>query len=161
MSLPPPAMLDDATLLVGDGIVELFEVRPINGTVLYVKANDTVTYQGKTYEGLAIEMKGAGRSSDEQVKRPTLAIANPEGLFSQDIAAGDLDFATLIRRRVLRKDLLANVGRFHEEKWLVSRCTSLTKYSASFELRAPSDRFNAMIPARMFILPEFPLVTLQ
>lgn len=161
MSLPPQAQLDDATLLMGDGIVELFEIRPLGGSVLYIKANDTVVYQGKTYEGIAIELRGAGRSSDEQVKRPTMAVANPEGLFSQDIAAGHLDFATVTRRRVLRKDLLANVGRFHDETWLVGRCTSLTKYSASFELRAPSDRFNALVPARMFILPEFPLVTLQ
>lgn len=161
MSLPPQAQLEDATLLQGDGIVELFEVRTLGGAFIYAKANDTVTFQGKTYEGIAVELRGAGRSSDEQAKRPTLSVANPEGLFSQNIAAGDLDFATVVRRRVLRADLLADIGRFHEEKWLVRRCTSLTKHSASFELSPPGDRFNALIPARLFILPEFPLVTMQ
>lgn len=157
----PSNHLTDATLLTADGIVELFEIVMLDGSLLRVKNDNTVTYMGITYEGYAIELKGAGRTSDEQVKRPTLSIVNPNGVFTDRVINGKFEFAKLYRRRVLYNDLLVNSGRYVEEMWLITRCTALAQTMMSFELRAPSDRFNTILPARMFILPEFPLVVLR
>lgn len=160
MSIPDNHLVD-ATLLTADGMVELFEIQTLSNTLLRFKSDNTVTYLGNLYEGMAVELKGAGRSSDEQVKRPSLTIVNPEGVLSQRIANGEFEFARVYRRRILYQDMLNNINRYQEEMWLITHCSALNRVTASFELRSPSDRFNTILPARMFILPEFPLVTLQ
>lgn len=161
MSLPPSSHQQDAVLLTGDGKVDLFEIITIGGEKFYLKNNDTVTYNNITYEGAYVQFSGSKRTSNEETPRPSLTLVNPEGVLSRYVLNEMFDFGQVIRRQVLRTDLDNNTGNVYEEKYFISRATALTKRSVTFELRGYSDRFNAMIPARMYTLPDFPMVSLQ
>lgn len=161
MSQPSTAHLQDSVLLTADGKVELFQITLLSGAAFYFKNNDTVTYQGLTYEGVALSFSGSKRTSNEETPRPTLTLVNPAGVLSQQVLAEAFDFAAVIRRQVLRAELDAGTGTPYEEKYFISRTNGLTKRQVTFELRGYSDRFNAQVPARMFIIPDFPMVTLS
>ena len=180
-NVPPEEHLKDAVKLQADGIVDLFEFNLISGGVFRLKDNETV-YWGTHWEqqngvpvkvankwqGLPIQLSGFSMGSNDQVYRPTLSIANPsleagnrEGVFSRYILDNLLEGATVYRYRVLYSDLMSNKVRYLRQIWRVCRIISLTKQSVSMELRTLSDNVNAVIPARRFVPPEFPLVTLE
>lgn len=161
MTLPHSHIVDANTLEGADGIVELFEIALIPSGNIYVKANDTVTWQGNTYEGIAIKLTGVSGSSDDEKSRPGLQVANPEGIFTPFIRTGKMEKAMITRVRVLRSDVLANNNIAQRESWYVSRTVSLNRMSASFELREAMDGQFFILPARQFLPPEFPAVKLS
>lgn len=161
MSLPPTDHQWDAVKLTGDGKVDLFEIVCLDGMKFFLKNSDTVTYNSVTYEGVALQFGGSRRTSKEETPRPSLTLVNPEGVLSQYVLDELFDFGKVVRRQLLRAELDGNTGAPYEEKYFIARATSLTKRSVTFELRGYSDRFNANIPARMYILPDFPMVSLQ
>ena len=57
----------------------------INGT-------NPVIWQGNSYQPLPIKMEGFEHKSDGRLPRPTLTIANPEGIFSKIVHSNE-DFA--------------------------------------------------------------------
>lgn len=152
---------EDRLKLSADGIVELFEITLAGGAgTLYLKSNNTVTWQGHTWEGIAIQLTGYGNTSEEELSRPSLSIANPNGILSQYIINGHLEKSLVKRKRVLLEHITGNQNIFQQQSWYISRVTQINKTIASFELRNPIDGPNILCPARMFIPPEFPGVSL-
>jgi phage-related protein len=157
----PDEQIADASKLTADGIVELFHIILQDGSHLYLKADDTVTWQGHTWEGIGIKMGGISNSSDAgEVSRPQLVVANPAGAFSSFVVTKKLDRAEVMRLRVLRTHILANQNIFSQQSWKVMRVLSLNRQTIAVELRGQMDGPNFMTPARMYMPPEFPTVTL-
>lgn len=159
MSLPAEQIVD-AHKLTNDGVVFLYKIQPVTGGVVYVKADDQVTWQGNTYEGTAIQLSETSRNSDGELSRPTLTIANPLAVYSALVAAGTLDNAVITEKRVLRAHILSNSNIFSVRTWRVRRCPELNKIRVVLELRDSLDGQQFLLPGRMFIPPEFPSVSL-
>jgi lambda family phage minor tail protein L len=163
MTIAPTTHLEEAQKLEADALVDLFELYLKNSsTVLRFKNENSVTWGGKLYEGAAVKLSGDARSADAEETRASLRIMNPEGLFNAVAFSGALDMATLIRKRVLLQHLDGNVQIFQQRMWYISRITEvITNQSLTVELRNMSEGPTFMIPARMFIPPEFPTVSLR
>lgn len=67
----------------------------------------------------------------------------------------------ILRYRVLRKHIDMDVNIFQREMWMVSRVVGLKKEGIQLELRTTIDGPFFVIPARMFMPPEFPTVSMQ
>lgn len=157
----PTTHIQDAHKLEADALVELFHVILTDGSHIYLKANNTVTWQGKTWEGCGIKMGGVSNSSDHQEStRPNLVIANPMGVFSSFVAARKLDRATIMRIRVLKTHLDSNTNIYNQQSWKVMKVAALDENIITVELRNQLDGPHFLTPARMFISPDFPMVTL-
>jgi phage-related protein len=125
------------------------------------KTDNTVTWQGQLYEGMATRMTGDTRSADGEESRPILQVMNPFGIFNKAALQGQLDQATVIRRRVLRDHVEKDVNISEQRMWYVGRIRELISgQSITFELRNMTEGANFQVPCRMFIPPEFPMVTL-
>lgn len=158
----PVSHLEEAQKLTADGLVDLYTISLKNDPVIFrFKNDDTLSWQGNTYEGMACRSSGDTRSSDGEESRPTLQVMNPLGIFNRAAIEGKLDLATVIRRRVLRQHVLDNVNIYEQRMWYIGRIRELISgQSITFELRNMTEGANFQIPCRMFIPPEFPLVSL-
>jgi phage-related protein len=124
------------------------------------KNDDTVTWQGQKYEGMASRMTGDTRSADGEESRPILQVMNPFGIFNSAAIKGQLDQATVIRRRVLRNHVEKDVNKFEQRMWYVGRIRELISgQSISLELRNMTEGANFQIPCRQYMPPEFPFTT--
>lgn len=161
MSYPTEHIIE-AQKLQADALVSLYELqlKDAGNTLVCFKDGDTVTWQSKVYDSLPCRMSGVGKSADEQVSRPTFQVSNPAGIFCTYVVGGALAGATLTRKRVLRTHLDANNGTYSQEKWLVSRVTSMNNVVLAVELRMLADGPNYILPARAFTYPEFPTVSI-
>lgn len=156
-----PVILADAHQLHGaDGRVQLFQVALAEGGTLYMKPDNTVNYQGQTYEGWAIQITGTGQSATEEVSRPTLSFQNFNGTFSASVGRGELDQAVVTLWTVLKADLDSNTARYTEQMWYISQVMALNRNVIVFQLRGLSDSAVWMVPPRMFAPPDFPTVSL-
>jgi phage-related protein len=162
MSLPDSHIAENLKL-EAEGYVDLFQLLLHNGARLYLKAGNSVTWQGNTYEGTGIQITNVASYSSEQVSRPTLNLFNPNGVFSPYIRDGEMDKATCIRYRVLVNNVEADVATYSINSWTVWRPLEVNAVQgkASFELRDQMDGFNYISPARMFISPDFKTVSLR
>ncbi|KGM36126.1 phage minor tail protein L [Inquilinus limosus] len=151
----------DAQKLTADGIVYLFKIELASGGTIYLKADNTVTWQGNVYEGTAIKMDGVSNSVDDGNSRPKLQFANPDGAFSPFISQGSLDRAKVTRTRVLYDDLVNNRNVSSSQSWYVSRTIALNRQYASLELRLTMDGPFFVVPARIFAPPDFPSVSIR
>jgi phage-related protein len=161
-NIPPIEHVEDAFKLESDGKIHLFEIWLRSGGRIYLKNNNTVTWQGHSYENIAIALTGVGSYSDDKQSRPTLNIVNPKGIFAPLIRDGEANRAQVHRIMVLKQHLLADLPIFQRQTWQITRVVALIKDKAmSFELRQLTDGPNFTAPARMYLPPEFPLVSLQ
>lgn len=161
MSIPQEHR-DDAHKLIADGIVYLYELTFTDNSQLHLKNDEDAVWQGKEWEGFALNLTGVDQASDpESRNRPKLTIYNPEGIFSSFIAKGVTDNALVTRYRVLREHLDADRPVYSKQSWRIRRVVSLNKRMATFELRDQLDGQFFLTPARMFTPPEFPLVSLR
>lgn len=151
----------DAHQLTGDGVVELFEILPVGGGTLYLKANNDVVWQGHTWQGIGIILTGIERTADDQNNRPKLVIGNPDAVYSPIVRDGALNSAVVNRYEVLLSHILSNSNIYSKKTWRARRVPSLNRSSITLELRTLADGQYFMIPGRQFISPDFPLVTLQ
>lgn len=145
--------------LEADAYVDLFQIDLYNKTTLRLKAGDDIEWAGYLWEGYPIELSGHELDS-EKLSRPTLRVVNPEGIFSSLFISGDIEKATLYRYRVLRQDLDNDREIYQRLKWIIWNIKSITKNYVELELRNPMDGNNFNVPARLFIQPDFPSVTL-
>jgi lambda family phage minor tail protein L len=157
----PTSHIVESQKLTADGVVELFEIVLNDNSHVYIKNNNTVTWQGIAYEGMPLKMSGVSANADEEQSRPTMVIFNPENMFGSFVANGVMEKALVIRRRVLYVDLLANNNIASTRRWLVGRVTSLTQQSLTVELRNLTDGPNFVVPRRMYTPPDFPVVSLS
>lgn len=157
----PLEHVEDSKKLDADAYVELFEITlSDNSTKICLKLNHTVTWQGNRYEGTGIKIEGVASYADDEVSRPKLTLFNPEGIYSYLIDGGYLDNAKVIRYRVLKTHIDQDLPIFRSQQWRVNRVASLTKNYVALELRDMLDGQHFLTPGRMFIPPEFPMVSL-
>lgn len=151
----------EAAKLEADGIVELFEITLRSGGILRLKNNNSVTWQGNTYDPWFLKLSGVSTSVDEELSRPQLMLANLEGVFSNFVRNQFLDNAIVKRTRVLRTDIENDNPVSHTEQWRVRRVVGLNKDAITLELRVFMDGQPFQVPARMYIPPEFKMVNLR
>jgi len=157
----PVSHVIDAHKLAADGIVELFQIILNDGTNLFLKSDNAVTWQGKTWEGVAIKLSGFSNSADPtSASRPQLVVGNPLGVFSSFVTAGKVNKAQILRLRVLLSDITADNNVYAQHSWQIFRVVSMTRVQITFELRTQLDGPNGLTPGRLFLPPEFPTVSL-
>jgi lambda family phage minor tail protein L len=159
----PAAQIVEAQGSVGEAYVDLYEIHLIPTGVLYLKNDNEVTWRGNTYESFALRITGLETNTDGAESKPKMQIVNPAQLFSSFIINGSIDKATVIRKRILRPHMLKNANIYQQRTWFISRVASMTSNSNQvvFELRELSDGPNFLVPARMYMPPVFPVVSLE
>lgn len=155
----PEEHLEENLKLSADAYVDLFHIQLRDGSNLYLKVGDNVTWMGHDWQGIPINMTGVEVSGSEKISRPVLEVVNPDGVFSKFVIDGIMDKAYIYRYRVLRRDIDADRPVYQMLMWLIWQCTSITKNYMKFELRNPMDGNNFYVPARQYLPPEFPTVT--
>lgn len=158
----PLTHLQESQKLTADALVDLFIIDLKNDPVtLRFKTDNTVTWLGDTYEGVACQLTGDTRTAEGEEPRPSLVVMNPFGVWNDAAIRDQLDLALVTRRRVLRAHLEGNVAIYQQHRWYVSRVRDLISgQSITFELRALTEGPNFQIPVRQYMPPEFPFVTL-
>lgn len=159
LNLPREHLIENEKL-IADGYVDLFEIKLKNNTYLFLKNNNTVEWQGKTWQGIPLSFEGYSSSSNDSLSRPSFSVANPNGSFSTYIRDGLLNRATITRYRVLYQNILNNVNVFQSQTWIVWNTPSFNNKFINFELRTTLDGPNFVVPARQYLPPEFPCVRL-
>lgn len=150
----------DRVKLTADGVVQLFKIDLRNGSTLRLKNDNTASWQSQTWEGIALMMQGVKRSANEELSRPTLAIANKDHIFSQYVNQGILEKSVVTRYRVLKTNFDSNINLFEQATWYIARVVGVTNANVTVELRNPIDGPTVLTPARMYLPPEFPAVSL-
>lgn len=143
-----------------DALVDLFTARLKTGTIYRFWNGPTRTYRGQIYNGLACQMSGEKVTSDGEVSRPLLSIANPENAFSGYAAAGFFDMAEVVRYRLLQDHFLNDIQIWEQRVWIATRVASIKNQILTLELRSPLDLPNFKVPARTYNPPEFPAVSI-
>lgn len=158
----PSEHVEDSKELEMDAYVDLFEITLADKvSKIYMKDNNTVTWRGNKYEGTGIKLTGVASYADDQVSRPELSLFNPNGVYSYLVDKELLDNARISRIRLLKQHLDGDIPVFRKQSWRVSRISSLRKDSIKLQLRDSLDGQFFLTPARMFIPPEFPQVSLN
>jgi phage-related protein len=152
---------EQARTLNPEPYVDLYEVRVNPSAVVRLTNHPNVSWAGSEWENWAVELNGLGAKTTGEVNRPQLRLANLGGLFSPIVAGGLVYQGSVTRYRVLIQDLHDGRVSYLRNFWEVSRVASLSKDAIVLELRAPMDRQDYSLPARQFIAPEFPYVTLN
>lgn len=159
----------DALKLEADAYVDLYEIRLYPEGVMYLCATQSVHWQGNFYEYWGVQLTGVGNNSDEETSRPKFSVANfaynvegepIRGVFSALNAQAKIEGGTVIRRRVLKTHLDNDEDIKTEMRWRVARIASLRADVITLELRNFLDGPRFTIPARKFMPPEFPQVSL-
>lgn len=163
MSYGPASHLEESLKLTADALVDLFSIQLVTKPVtIRVKNDNTVTWQGNTYEGWPIQLSGDKMTADGEESRPSLIFANPYGAFNRFAQDGDLERATVIRRRVLREALEQDVGIFQQHMWYVSRVREVKSGEAiTLELKQLTEGPLFKLPVRKYMPPEFRQVSLR
>lgn len=158
----PYQQQQDAHSLSPDGIVELYQIDLISNPAktIYLTGKQSRTWQGTIYEQIPCTMTEATLNSSGEVSRPKFSVANPSGMFSAFVAAGQLDNAIVTRFRLRRTDYENDVNAALINIWRVSRIMTVTKDLVACELRSVLDGQNFLLPGRQFFPPDFPHVSL-
>lgn len=157
----PLSHLQDAQKLTSDAYVDLYRLVLRNDPVTFrFKANNTVTWQGNTYEGMPISFSGEKRNSDGEQNKSALRIVNPYGIFDDALLNNKIDMAVVTRYRLLSAHVDSNVNIYQQRMWRVMKVVEwISGQSVTLELWNMTDGVNFMIPGRMYIPPEFPMVS--
>lgn len=158
----PQSHLEEGRKLTADAEVDFYTLILVGGTTLARFTNGaTLTWQGLVYDALSISMTGDHRSADDEESRPMLRLMNPAGIFNKPALEGQLDRATIRRRRVLRTHAETNVNIYVQRMWYVERVKELISGEyVGLELRPMTDGPNFQIPYRKYMPPTFPTVSL-
>lgn len=160
----------DSQKLEADAYVFLYEIQLYPTGSLYICATQTVNWQGDTYQYWGMTLTGVGYSSDERTNRPLLQLANftydadqnpIRGVFSALAAQNKIEGATVTQKKVLKTHIDTNENIYEEKTWKVARISSHTPDVISLELRNSLDGPRFIVPARRFLPPEFPQVSLN
>jgi len=164
----------DISVLAPNAIVELFELRLDSN--LHGSANITrwhngcnaaltggIVWDGNTYNSLAIQADGFEKSSTGSLPRPTLAVANTDGLITAlllDVNAvtahNDLTGAEVRRIRTLKRYLDGETtadpnAQWPVEIWYIDRKATENRDVVSFELASKFDLAGQFVPKRQLI----------
>lgn len=160
----PVEHIQEGVKLTADALVDLYEITLVGApspTVICITNGEECVWQGKLYEAHPCKITSISRSTDSERPRPTFSVFNPFGLINAYAFQGYFDGARVIRRRVLRQHIVSNTALSDNQFWYISKVKELLAgQSASFELRMLSDGPEHQIPARMYVPPAFPFVTI-
>ncbi len=172
------AIVADVQSLSPGAIVEMFEVdaTALGDTIYYFHAgtnelrNDLV-WQTKTYVAFPVEVSGFELTTNGQLPRPTLRIANITGLMGALLAnVSDLIGAKVTRRRTLVKylDAVNFAGginptadpnqHFNDDIYFVNRKVNENKVFVELELASSLDVQGVKLPRRQIIQNVCPWV---
>lgn len=154
--------------------VELFEidltptnVTELNGSIIRVTPMtdstdlsnlQSVVWGGDSYQPFPIAISGISQSSDGAPARPTLSIANIDKTIGQlafiynDVVGAKV---TYIRTFEPYLNTSASIS-LPPLSFFISKKSSHTRTSLSFELRSPLDKERAFLPKRQMLKKEFP-----
>lgn len=116
----------------------------------------TVVWKGHNWTFTPFLLQGEGNKAGGEQTRPTLALPNPQGIFSYYISEGWLDRARIWKYEVHPDDLAS--GQAAMSTWYVSKVEEINRKAISLQLSALSDGNSFKLPARRYTQPEFPLV---
>ena len=164
----------DVSVLAPNAIIELFELRLDNS--LHGSSNITrwhngcnegltggIVWDGNTYNSFAIEADGFEKTSTGSLPRPTLTVANTDGLITAlliDVNAvtphNDLTGAEVRRIRTLKRYLDGEAAadpnaQWPVEIWYIDRKDTENREVVSFELASKFDLVGQFIPKRQLI----------
>ncbi len=158
----PQSHLEEGQKLSADAEVDFYRITLTdNSTITHFTNGPTRTWGGNLYEAFSVSMTGDNRSADEQESRPILRVMNPAGIFNKIALDGQLDRATVRRRRALRTHAETNVNIYVQRLWYVERVKELVSDEyVALELRPMSEGPQFLLPYRQYLSPEFPMVSL-
>ena len=164
----------DLSVLAPSAIIELFELRLDNS--LHGSSNITrfhngcnadltggIVWDGNTYASVAIQAEGFEQSSSGSLPRPTLTVANTDGLITAlllDVNAvtphNDLTGAEVRRIRTLKRFLDGESAadpnaQWPVEIWYIDRKATENREVVSFELASKFDLAGQFVPKRQLI----------
>ena len=164
----------DLSVLAPSAIIELFELRLDNA--LHGSTNITrwhngcnaeltggIIWDGNTYGSVPIKAEGFEQSASGSLPRPTLTIANTDGIMSAlliDVNAvtphNDLTGAEVRRIRTLKRYLDGETtadsnAQWPVEIWYIDRKATENRDVVSFELASKFDLAGHFIPKRQLI----------
>lgn len=165
MTTIPDTHKEDALKLNPEQFIELFDITLKSGS--RIRAHSGRGYEWSpldvndpwTFDSAYIKVDGVKRNSGEQRIRPTLSIGNPSDIFHVPVAEGHLDGATVVRYKVRPSHLAADPPVYEKATWYIAQVTGLGELITA-QLRSQSDRQESQIPARQFLKPEFPSVSI-
>ena len=160
--VPQEHVVDSQKLSGADGYVELLEIElAAAGGTFRIKDNGEGLWRGDKYEYYPFSLSGVSYSSDEEESRPQLRLVNPDHLFTASLEHGHLDKAIITRYRLLRSNFENDKDIKEQRRWYVRRIVEAASTHLILELSNLIDGPNYIIPARMFIPPEFAVVSLS
>lgn len=148
--------------LTADGQVELFELTPLTGGTIYMKAGVAVDWQGQTYESVPCQISGEEQTADKQptpkfvIGQDGISVVALKGL----VFDGHLEGATLVKKTVLLEDLLANRNVKATRTYRVKRAAEYGATSITLVLASFSGALHQTLPHRQYIPPAFPWVSI-
>lgn len=146
----------DTTIIGGNDVLRLTPHGPN-------ELGNDVIYASNEYVRFPLEAAGFERSGQGKIARPTIRVANVNGLIGAlAIGAGDLLGAKVTRTRIFVKYLdAANFAGgnpqadpnqyLDREIWFVDRKSAENKLLVEWELAAAHDVSGVMLPRRQFI----------
>lgn len=160
-SLSPSALIElfvlDTTNLSSGGTVSYFH-SGTNGLL------QPIVWQGNTYLPLPIEAQGFNATGKGSPPRPTVRVANIQGIFSSLVDVNDgLIGSKITRKRTYAKFLDAvnfpggvnptadPTQYLPDDPWIIERKNSEDKYMIEWELASPFDVSGVKLPYRQVI----------
>jgi len=170
MSLPAPIeQIRDTQQLQAEAYVHLYEIQLYPTGSMFLNPHYEINWQGNTYNFWGMKLTGLATSSDDKTSRPQLSLANftygidgqpIKGVFSALSAQDKIEGATVIRRSILKPHADENINKFTELRWKVAKIVTNTPDVVTLELRNTLDGPRFTMPARKYLPPDFPQVTL-
>lgn len=146
-----------------------FGAEPIYRFCPMVNEGNPLYWQNKAYQPLPIKTEGFEAKSDGRLPRPTLMLANPDGLFSKIVHSNE-DFANcrVTRKRTYARFLDAknfvdevnpygsedSESHFPDDVYYVGRKVEENSQYIKFELVSPLELEDTLVPARI-VLPGY------
>jgi lambda family phage minor tail protein L len=121
------------------------------------KNSTPVTYQGATYTPWYINVSGIDKRGTGSSARPTAEIGNA-AYFISDLcrAYQDMVGAIVRRRRTLSNYILADIGEYQDEYYLIERRAEESAELVKFELASPLDFLDKQLPGLLAIANSCP-----
>jgi len=164
----------DLSVLAPSAIIELFELRldnALHGSTNIIRwhngCNAALTggiiWAGNTYASIPIAAEGFEQSSAGSLPRPTLTVANTDGIISallldvNDVTPhNDLTGAEVRRIRTLKRYLDGETtadpnAQWPIEIWYIDRKATENRDAVGFELASKFDLAGQFVPKRQFI----------
>lgn len=163
----PLKMAQESVKLEQDALLELFELdlTSFGGDIIRLHSGKSevrgrVVFNGYTYDPHPIEGSGFDKNGSGTSSRPTVTVANINGIVTGLIADfDDMVGAVVTRVQVYARFLdavnftdgndMADPSQAIREVYLVNRIPSLRAKFATIELSLPSELDGAVIPARV------------